>query len=151
MKSWKKVVISLAGLIFGILLLLFIFLAILLEILAQDMCGNEIFSSVISPDKKHKAVVFQRDCGATTDFSTQLSIIDANKELENTADNIFIIDGEPQFVAPKIFWNSDNELVVNRAVNGTEYKAETEIGVFDKIRIIYTDSDRQQASRPEKY
>jgi len=34
-----------------------------------DMCGNEIYSVVVSPNKKHKAVLFQRDCGATTGFS----------------------------------------------------------------------------------
>ena len=99
---------------------------------------------MISPDKKHKAVVFQRDCGATTDFSTQLSIIETDKELENNVGNIFIIDGEPKFVSPEIYWKSDKELVVNRSVSGIEYKAETEIGVLDRIRIIYTDSDRQQ-------
>lgn len=137
MKGWQKIVIGLAGLVFAAEIALSYFFSIVFS----DICGNDVYSTTISPGKKYKAVVFQRDCGATTGFSTQLSIIDVDKELENTPGNIFIIDGEPQFVAPKIFWNSDNELVVNRAVNGTEYKAETEIGVFDKIRIIYTDRD----------
>ncbi len=37
-------------------------------------CGNEILKEVRSPTGKMKGVVFQRDCGATTGFSTQVSV-----------------------------------------------------------------------------
>ena len=39
-----------------------------------NMCGNEILGEFASPDRKKKVVVFQRDCGATTGFSTQASL-----------------------------------------------------------------------------
>ena len=37
-------------------------------------CGNDLVKEVPSPNGKMKAVVFQRDCGATTGFSTQISL-----------------------------------------------------------------------------
>ncbi len=30
------------------------------------LCGNTILAEALSPDQRHKAVVFQRDCGAST-------------------------------------------------------------------------------------
>ena len=56
----------------------------------SDICGNEIAVELISPDKNYKAVIFQRDCGATTGFSTQVSVLGVNEELENKSGNIFI-------------------------------------------------------------
>lgn len=40
-----------------------------------DPCGNDILTEMRSPDGRLRFVVFQRDCGATTGFSTQVSII----------------------------------------------------------------------------
>jgi hypothetical protein len=47
-------------------------------------CANEVLSQTVSPDAKMKAVVFQRDCGATTGFSTQVSIIQNSSLLSKT-------------------------------------------------------------------
>ena len=85
-----------------------------------DMCGNEELQTITSPDGKHKAVVFQRDCGATTGFSTQISLLRANERLAKAPGNAFIADtdhgkapagpgGGPE-VNPQ--WASENELVV---------------------------------------
>jgi hypothetical protein len=40
----------------------------------EFMCGNYVVAEKISPDGRRKVVVFQRDCGATTGFSTQVSL-----------------------------------------------------------------------------
>ena len=40
-----------------------------------DPCGNDVLSDVPSPNGSHHAVVFERDCGATTGFTTQVSIV----------------------------------------------------------------------------
>jgi hypothetical protein len=55
-------------------------------------CGNQIISKVVSPDGKLAAVIFERDCGATTDFSTQVSIIEAASSLSNNGGNVFVAD-----------------------------------------------------------
>jgi len=39
------------------------------------MCGNEIVSRIASPSGSHEAVVFERDCGATTTWTAQVAVI----------------------------------------------------------------------------
>jgi hypothetical protein len=53
-------------------------------------CGNDLVNEVRSPGGKIKAVVFQRDCGATTGFSTQVSLLSSNKSLPNESGNLFV-------------------------------------------------------------
>ena len=55
-------------------------------------CGNDLVREVRSPSGKMKAVVFERDCGATTGFSTQVSLLLSNKSLPNESGNLFIAD-----------------------------------------------------------
>ena len=54
-------------------------------------CGNDFVKEVRSPGGKMKAVVFQRDCGATTGFSTQVSLLPSNKSLPNEGGNVFVV------------------------------------------------------------
>jgi hypothetical protein len=67
-------------------------LAISVHNLLDDMCGNTVIREVLSPDHRIKAVVFQRDCGATTGFSTQVSLLSAQATLPNYSGNIFLTD-----------------------------------------------------------
>jgi hypothetical protein len=57
-----------------------------------DPCGNQVVSTITAPDGQKKAVVFQRDCGATTGFSTQISILPLSHGLPNEGGNVFIAD-----------------------------------------------------------
>jgi hypothetical protein len=65
-----------------------------LSAMGDDMCANELIASVHSPDGTLTAVVFQRDCGATTGFSTQVSILSAAESLPNRAGNLFVADSD---------------------------------------------------------
>ncbi|SNR97327.1 hypothetical protein SAMN05192560_2045 [Methylobacillus rhizosphaerae] len=58
----------------------------------DSTCGNNLLTEVWSPDGKYKVVVFQRDCGATTGFSTQLSLMPSQHQLGNESGNIFVAD-----------------------------------------------------------
>lgn len=88
MALWKKILVGLAT-----LCLLFVgAVAIILARLADGMCGNEVLAEYPSPDGRLKAVVFQRDCGATTGFSTQVSILPVSSALENEGGNRFSAD-----------------------------------------------------------
>lgn len=40
-------------------------------------CGVDVFDTLTSPDGRNKAISFGVDCGATTGFNTQLSILPA--------------------------------------------------------------------------
>jgi hypothetical protein len=46
----------------------------------SDGCGNRMISRANAPDGLHTAVMFQRDCGATTGFSTQISVLEPRAE-----------------------------------------------------------------------
>jgi hypothetical protein len=46
----------------------------------SDPCGNSIRATAPSPSGRAKAVVFVRDCGATTGYSTQVSVLPARAE-----------------------------------------------------------------------
>ena len=41
----------------------------------SDACDNHVVKRVSAPGGAKEAVLFQRDCGATTGFSTQISIV----------------------------------------------------------------------------
>jgi hypothetical protein len=58
----------------------------------DGMCANERLADLPSPDGRWHAVVFQRDCGATTGSSTQVSVLLAGDSLKNEGGNIFTAD-----------------------------------------------------------
>lgn len=116
----KKLNITLPGWVKFIIKFLFVTSIILLScgylffrVLGNMLCGNEIFQEVNSPDNEYKAVVFQRDCGATTGFSTQISILKPSKELPNSGGNIFIMDGHPDWTSVQVKWDTNRSLSIN--------------------------------------
>ena len=42
---------------------------------SDQRCANEVITRIASPDTRYDAVTFQRDCGATTGFSTHVSVL----------------------------------------------------------------------------
>ena len=90
MKIYKQIGLLLGGAVLIIICFVFVF-AMLMN---QGMCENKIIQSIESPDSIRKVVVFERDCGATTDFSTQISIIKNSEHLENKSGNIFSADSD---------------------------------------------------------
>ena len=59
----------------------------------SDACQNTVASSTLSPNGALAAVLFQRDCGATTGFSTQISILRPDDKLTGDG-NAFIADDD---------------------------------------------------------
>jgi hypothetical protein len=55
-------------------------------------CANEQLNEVPSPGGARRAVVFQRDCGATTPFSTQISVLPRGVALPDSNGNVFVAD-----------------------------------------------------------
>jgi Family of unknown function (DUF5412) len=86
---------------------------------ANGMCGNEVFQEVYSQDKQYKVIVFERDCGATTAFSTQISILEATQELSNNPGNIFILEGHPNDTQILVEWK-DNQTIEITYTEGYE-------------------------------
>lgn len=76
-----------------------------------DLCGNDPLTHAESPDKKHLAVIFVRDCGATTGYSTQVSIWRQPAELLNESGNIAVVDGKTS--SASVRWDGNDRLVIS--------------------------------------
>ena len=100
-------------------------------------CQNQVFNAYYSPDKSMRAIVFQRDCGATTGFSTQISILNSDEELDNEGGNIFIIKGHPSDVAPEIVWTGNQSITIHHRINGNEFKAKNQFGWLNPVKVTY--------------
>jgi len=74
-----------------------------------SLCGNQIRYKEKSPSGKLRAVAFERDCGATTGFTTQISILPNNQELPNEPGNVFIADGDLRI---RIEWEAEDKVVI---------------------------------------
>lgn len=116
-----------------------LFFALLFYLAAGGLCDNEIYAELLSPDNRYKAVIFQRDCGATSGFSTQISILPAANTLANEYGNIFVLKGHPQSHAPAVSWLSNTELFINTPLDGSEIKAESRFDSTENIRIRYAE------------
>lgn len=70
-------------------------LPLLLVALAQvgcvPVCENEVLSTGWSSDGRHKAVVYLRSCGATSDYSANLSVLAARDVLGTGVGNVLVI------------------------------------------------------------
>lgn len=57
------------------------------------ICGNQVVSEYFSPNRKNKVIVFVRDCGATTGFWTNASIVNRSHRIrEDETSNAVTID-----------------------------------------------------------
>jgi hypothetical protein len=71
-------------------------------------CENEISARLPSPAGRLEAVVFERGCGATTDFNTQLSIVPVGGMPEAAGNALILDDSVPLTLA----WQNERELRV---------------------------------------
>ena len=71
-------------------------------------CGNEILLVSPSPNGKHQAIHFQRDCGATTAYVYFLSVLPDKNSLPNEAGNVTTCVSN-EHVA-KMEWISEEQL-----------------------------------------
>ncbi len=65
----------------------------------------------LSPNRELKAVVFVRDCGATTSFSSQIAILESSEKLTSRdGGNIYIVN--EQLDNLKVKWLSNKKLLI---------------------------------------
>jgi hypothetical protein len=110
---------------------------------ARGMCGNEVLAEFPAPDNARRAVLFQRDCGATTGFSTQVSVLHGSESLPNEGGNVFVADTD-HGQAPagpgggpivEIRWIGNAHLEVHHDLRARVFAADTLVdGV--KIRFV---------------
>lgn len=66
-------------------------LLVVLASACADPCRNTVLDHRTSPDGRLSIVLFARDCGATTGYSTHVSVLDVGAE-PRRAGNVFVAD-----------------------------------------------------------
>lgn len=84
-------------------------------------CANETITEVVSPNGTKKIVLFSRNCGATTGFNTQGTILNRGDSLPNESGSAFIIDSG----SAKVSWADDSKIVVTLEGSARAFKKET--------------------------
>ena len=90
------------------------------------LCANTVTNRVTSPDAKRDAVLYTRDCGATTGYTTQLSLVRAGVALSNEAGNVFIA---PDSTELRVEWIGPDTLLVRYATANPNLRADHVDGV----------------------
>jgi hypothetical protein len=132
----------------GLLLAMFIICAVvLIAPLALVRSWTEVVGDVPSPDGKWDVVLMVRNAGATTDYSTQLSVVPAGRPLSREIamcrpGNVFIADGNHGAVAVNdrgfmhvdVLWQSPNLVVITFPPSAHVFKQERR---FQSLTINY--------------
>jgi hypothetical protein len=87
-----------------------------------DHCSNRVVSKTLSPNGQLEAVLFSRNCGATSGFSSQVSIVEAG-DLPIDGGNVFVADtghglahaGSWGGPLVKIDWQTDRQILISYA------------------------------------
>jgi hypothetical protein len=94
-------------------------------------CADTVKHEAISPGGRYVAAVFERDCGATTDYSTNLSLRDAKEPFNPSEQHpVLTVEGQP---AIALEWSSDESLTVVLPTTETFTKEEA----WQDVRIVY--------------
>jgi hypothetical protein len=131
MRLWAKILIGIV--IIVVLLVGYLFYGFYK--FSSGMCENQIVSEIPSPDKLLKVVIFERSCGATTDFSTQISLLALSSSLPDDVGNIFAADanhGRAQRAAwgapeVQVTWTSNRNLRIQYHQAARIFRAEKQL------------------------
>ncbi|MEM7792623.1 MAG: hypothetical protein AAF546_14555 [Verrucomicrobiota bacterium] len=96
-----------------------------------DLCENTVILEEKNQENGMKAVVFDRNCGATTSLSRQVSILKEEKELPNDAGNIFT---SSHYSDVQIRWVDSTHLEITRIGTGKDFLMEESL---QGIKISY--------------
>lgn len=97
---------------------------------SNDLCSNTELNRVKSPSGEYDAIVFSRNCGATTKEAFHLSITKSGEKLSNSAGNVYTTYDQID-----VLWDGDSKIIVDGPSEGDDvFKAKTK---YKKISIVY--------------
>jgi hypothetical protein len=103
---------------------------------SPGICGNDLLAEMPSPGGSRQAVVFQRACGATTGFSTQVSVLPAGEKLPNDGGNVFVADtdhgqapsGPGGGPVVEVVWLHEDRLLIRHHRLARVFRSEARVG-----------------------
>jgi hypothetical protein len=88
-----------------------LFIAILASLLVGcSLCGDENVLNVPAPDRKLTASTFVRNCGATADYSTWVTLHGPSDKFNRSEDLVFTAKGDHSI---ELTWKDAEHLVVD--------------------------------------
>lgn len=101
-------------------------------------CKNTAEKEVISPNRKLKAVLFNRGCGATVGFITGISILQSDQKLsDNDEANIVLVEN-----AVREYWKNDNQKLIKGKMNfDAEWINDNELLIYYTVSKFLTKRD----------
>jgi hypothetical protein len=96
-------------------------------------CGTDVRRTILSPNGKMSLVVFGRECGATVEFNTQLSIAPAGGPFSPEKNPAFFVTSGLQDVTASWLGDSAVEIAV---VPGPDKILKREQNVGD-VKVVY--------------
>ncbi len=105
----------------------------------DPLCGTKLVDDVPSPDGDHRAVTVVRDCGATTDFSTQLAILERGEPIDTDPGNAWTADSNQGAaetsadgaLAVEASWRDAKHLIVRYDRNSRIFRSERRVAGVD--------------------
>jgi hypothetical protein len=98
------------------------------------VCENVPITTLRSPGDSHTAIVFRRDCGATTGFNTHVSLVPGQADNADGGGNVWVADdsgavrrgawGGPDVA---LSWAAPDTLVVRYPIGTRVFKAEDSV------------------------
>lgn len=85
MPLWKKIVLGFVL----VLVTVFIGCTALLSHFGAGLCAETVIAEIPSPSGKMKALIYQIDCGATSDFNTHVSVMPHDSSLAQESKRFF--------------------------------------------------------------
>ncbi|MFT4039925.1 MAG: hypothetical protein QM692_17230 [Thermomicrobiales bacterium] len=100
-----------------------------IDSLFGGMCGSTEITRLPAPNGRHDAVLFEHNCGATTDFATHVSVIPTSAPLSDAPGNAFAAgpgDGpRADWGGPPVTlrWAADGALVIGYGAGAEVFTA----------------------------
>jgi hypothetical protein len=94
-----------------------------------DPCENRVLSEVPGPKGNREAIVFERSCGATTGFSTHVSVVNEFGQLRRSAGNVFAADsnhGAVKNFTVTVRWVAADQVVIRYPAQARVFKKEAQ-------------------------
>ena len=94
------------------------------------LCSNQLVRHTKSPDGAVEASWYIRNCGATTDFSTIVSVHQPEASYTDDSDTVFVVKGKPNL---KLSWAGPKQLSIDCEKCGRRdiFRQTTRLGDID--------------------